>query len=107
MSDRTEEVALHLLIEGKVQAFNENRETYEGKTRPRLRFPLALTVVVALVVIAPIFGGDLMANKMCYGPRPDPAACHTRATTGGQQRSTGVTPDHGWSQVTVCTRASL
>jgi hypothetical protein len=29
----------------------------------------------------------------------DRASCHTSDTQGGQQRSTGVTPDHDWPQV--------
>ncbi len=35
------------------------------------------------------------------------APCHTRATRRGQQRSTGVTPDHDPAQVKAWTRAPL
>ena len=31
--------------------------------------------------------------------------CHSRATKGGQRRSTGVTPDRGWPQVKAWVRA--
>jgi hypothetical protein len=34
-------------------------------------------------------------------------SCHTRATSRGQSRSTRVSPDHIWPQVTACTRASF
>jgi hypothetical protein len=40
------------------------------------------------------------------GPRHG-TSCHSRATTGGQSRSTGVTRGHGRPQVKACTRAAL
>ncbi len=57
VTDRKEEAALVLLIAAKVQAFNKNRATHEGKARSWRKSLLALTVAVALVAVALIFGG--------------------------------------------------
>jgi hypothetical protein len=48
------------------------------------------------------YGPDLCKAGVCHG-----APCHLRATRGGQQLSSGVTPDHGWPQVKAWTRARL
>lgn len=78
LSDRKEAAALALLTAAKVQAFNENRETHKGKARSWRRSLLALTVAVALVVVALIFGGsDGGRDQRQPGQRqPTTAATH-------------------------------
>lgn len=55
---RTEEAALSLLAAAKLQAFNENRTTHNTKAVSWRRSLVALTVAVALVVVALLFGGS-------------------------------------------------
>jgi hypothetical protein len=75
LTGHTERAVLAVLIAAKVQAFAPNERTHKEKANWWVRALLALTLAIALVVVALVFGGSHAADRQQPARgQPTPAA---------------------------------